>query len=146
MNRPQHSQQALARVAVGRGIRHSFSLPQNDSATMPSNVRSETNVNQSSSHSPVQAGLSALTSNFKNSLQDRTQSSEDAKDGSGGDTPTSALTYVPGSLRRDDSLVDLAMIPMIDGEGENKQSNGAGLPFIDFPWDANFEDVYQALK
>ena len=143
VNQPQHSQQAIARVAVGRGIRHSFTLPQSDSASMPSKVVSETNLNQASSQSPVQAGLSALTSNFKSSLQDFSGPSKDPKGKTGG---VPALTYVPGSLRRDDSLVDLAMIPMNDGgDTENKQSDASGLAFIDFPWDPNFEEVYPTL-
>jgi hypothetical protein len=121
-NQPQHTQQALARVAVGKGIRHSFT------------IKSNVDVKKAASQSPVQAGLSALTSNFKNSLQGST--AEGSKNQVGSESSTNSHTYVPGSLRRDDSLVDLAMIPMIDGDPiPNDQGASAALTFIDFPWD-----------
>ena len=49
--------------------------------------------------------------------------------------PSSSLNpYVPGSMRRDDSLVDLAMIPMIDGGTQENMFASNGLTFVDFPW------------
>merc|ERR1719394_585217 len=49
------------------------------------------------------------------------------------------VSYVPGSLHRDDSLVDLAMIPII-ADGTTTESNGdasSGFSFVDFPFDSN---------
>merc|ERR1712232_882913 len=130
-----HSQQALARVAVGKGIRHNFSLPKKDSSILPSKSPVETKSNTSVSQTPVQAGLSALTSNFQNSLQKSTETSQQKTDISEQPSLTS-LSYVPGSLRRDDSLVDLAMIPMVENTSSQTDANlDTGLTFIDFPWD-----------
>ena len=53
--------------------------------------------------------------------------------------PTGRVAYVPGSLHRDDSLVDLAMIPLV-GDGTVNESNAAtssGFSFVDFPFDSN---------
>ena len=52
---------------------------------------------------------------------------------------TGRVSYVPGSLHRDDSLVDLAMIPIV-GDGTITDSNAAtssGFSFVDFPFDSN---------
>jgi hypothetical protein len=82
----------------------------------------------------VEASLSALKNNFQNSLeaaQEQTMMSTENSD----DAPAT-IGYVPGSMRRDDSLVDLAMIPLVDEGNEEVDffSSSAGLSFIDFPW------------
>lgn len=142
---PQHSQQALARVAVGKGIRHSFACPRKDNSIHNPIGASDSSMMNSTAPSPVQAGLSALTSNFKNSfLQENDAESATSSifqlNQSGGAQPsTSSLEHVPGSLRRDDSLVDLAMIPLLEGDPlVDPIPSSTGLTFIDFPWDPSY--------
>jgi hypothetical protein len=140
---PNRSQQEIARVAVGRGIRHSFSNPnarkpaQLPPRPLPSaQVGSSVPAQQPTSNAApvVQASLSALKTNFQNSFgaaQGQTTGSTELSDGS-----QMTMDYVPGSMRHDDSLVDLAMIPLVD-EGNHEAdffSPGAGFSFIDFPW------------
>merc|ERR1711939_104884 len=127
---PNQSQMAIARVAVGKGIRHSFSHPgMKKSLHRPQPKRQESFSTSPSTSIPVQASLSVLESNYKHSLG--VQPSE---------TPNPlqpaapSNVYVPGSLRRDDSLVDLAMIPIVDEGLQSSTSDLAGLAFIDFPW------------
>lgn len=140
---PNQSQQEIARVAVGRGIRHSFSHP-NARKPAPLPPRPMPSAQGGSNHEPtqlaggarapvVQASLSALKSNFQNSLESL-EASEGNKANS--DDTATPMSYVPGSMRRDDSLVDLAMIPLVD-EGDQEVdffSSSADLSFIDFPW------------
>ena len=132
----QSQQQALARVAVGRGIRHSYNYTQKKPA---SNAVSQPLVKPEqipSVDTSTQASLSALQSNFQSSLQ----ASQDAGQLSQGkdlndQTACESQEYFPGMLRRDDSLVDLAMIPLFDESAEVDQVQGSqGLTFIDFPW------------
>lgn len=138
-NPPNQSQQEIARVAVGRGIRHSFSHPNARMPTpLPPRPAPSTQVNSSGPTQPtrvaipvVEDSLSALKNNFQSSL-DAAQGQNAAKP----DDTSGPMTYVPGSMRRDDSLVDLAMIPLVD-EGNDEMdffSSQAGLSFIDFPW------------
>lgn len=156
------SQKAIARVAVGKGVRHGF-VPQQrnqnkllktiDSSppALTSAVASNSNnlqaaTTQSTSPSPVQASLNALTQNFNESLQ----GAKDFADLYAAPQPplssmqrTGPVGYVPGSLRRDDSLVDLAMIPGVAGNsvGDTTDSNAAtstGFSFVDFPFEPNF--------
>lgn len=129
---------------MGKGIRHSFARPQKDSSIRNPNGASDSSAMNSTAPTPVQAGLSALTSNFKNSFHQE-------NDAEPATTPTyqpnqnvrqlstSSLEYVPGSLRRDDSLVDLAMIPLAEGDAlVDQMSSSEGLTFIDFPWDPSY--------
>jgi hypothetical protein len=132
-NQPQHTQQALARVAVGKGIRHGFTLPQTKkSSILPQEITPRTS-NPLAAESPVEASLSALTNNFRNSLggietatdQDRSQDQAIAR----------MAAYIPGSLSRDDSLVDLAMIPMVEEGDQSTPATSTGpFTFVDFPW------------
>jgi hypothetical protein len=137
MNPPQ-SQQALARVAVGKGIKHSFSLPQQNSAVkLPPLV--VPNTSNSSVAESTQASLSALQSNFQNSLQDSqsqgAESTTQARDAYNNQESETSSGFIPGTLRRDDSLVDLAMIPMLDDSDPIQDIEGShGLTFVDFPW------------
>jgi hypothetical protein len=135
---PQRSQQALARVAVGKGIKHSYILPN----AKPASQATITIPNPLAVHpTPVQASLSALTNNFRNSLQELEGYTEENNQVTAVST-TYAGGYIPGSLRRDDSLVDLAMIPMLDySEPVSTDEQAAqGLTFVDFPWQEPEED------
>jgi hypothetical protein len=140
------TQQALARVAVGKGVRH------NIVASKPS-----TTFNYATSATPTRdtgTGLEALQNNFRNSLNDlqseaRGDFETAAKPPQVKSEPDSTIGnssnnwgYVPGSLARNDSLVDLAMIPDIShdsggatSQGDKNDDDGNGsMPFIDFPW------------
>jgi hypothetical protein len=49
------------------------------------------------------------------------------------------LGYIPGSLRRDDSLVDLAMIPIAEeGVETDEADHSTGFAFVDFPFDSSY--------
>lgn len=144
---PQHTQQAIARTAVGVGIRHSFSLPgqPKENRPMPAPVSSTTSA---VAPTPVQSNLTALETNYQTYLQ-QDKNSTDPTPLSPVTTTTTlsgALAYVPGSLRRDDSLVDLAMIPMVDSlitdpDQPQESTAGSSMSFIDFPWDPSmFQD------
>lgn len=144
----QHTtQQAIARVAVGKGIKHRFSLQQPNSSRIALNGTKSSAGAPETNATPLQAGLSALTDNFKNSLNnaqsgDQGSSTHDAADNhvpSGQDVPPMPgppqPSYVPGSLRRDDSLIDLAMLPVLDDDGQNTALGAStGMTFVDFPW------------
>jgi hypothetical protein len=137
MNPPQ-SQQALARVAVGKGIRHSFNVPQQTSAAKLAPLVVP-NASNSSVAESTQASLSALQNNFQNSLQNsQSQGAESTTPARGASNNQEAETsngFIPGTLRRDDSLVDLAMIPMLDDSDQMQYIQGShGLTFVDFPW------------
>jgi len=159
----QQSQKAIARVAVGKGVRHGF-VPQlsksrlkNPATSSQISGRQQVSATRITP-SPVQASLTALTQNFNQSMHETIKSNVDMK----GESHTVAshqdikqnqlpapaalptgnqgrVSYVPGSLHRDDSLVDLAMIPII-GDGTIMESNGdvsSGFSFVDFPFDSN---------
>lgn len=97
---------------------------------------------------PVQSNLTALQTNYQTSLQQDKHSSDPTHRPpvTTTTTPSGALAYVPGSLRRDDSLVDLAMIPMVDSSlitdpDQPQGTAGSSMSFIDFPWDPSmFQD------
>mmetsp|Transcript_23619 Transcript_23619/g.55963 ORF Transcript_23619/g.55963 Transcript_23619/m.55963 type:complete len:462 (-) Transcript_23619:546-1931(-) len=158
----QQSQKAIARVAVGKGVRHGF---------VPHQTKSRVKSVQSSSHvsgcqqvstthitPPVQASLNALTQNFNQSMHETSDITVDtngefvavakhqdvnqyqvAAPAALPTGTTGRVSYVPGSLHRDDSLVDLAMIPIV-GDGTTSESNvdaSSGFSFVDFPFDPN---------
>jgi len=148
---PNKSQQELARVAVGKGIRHGFSLSSSSKpAPLPARplhplmTQSQTQEDlpqgnpaststSRASHLPtgIQEGLSALQSNYMNSLG--TSQPGGMENTSGSTHPiSSGEAYVPGSLDQDDALVDLAMIPLL--EDSNDQTDSLPFTFIDFPW------------
>jgi hypothetical protein len=141
------SQKALARVAVGKGVRHGFVPNRNNAAA--SVIQSTSQPPTVVVPSPVQASLNALTNNYRNSLNELQNAVPGGFSGdtqavttscNGGDEGSSNyLAYVPGSLRRDDSLVDLAMIPLAeDGTETNAVVESSGFSFVDFPFDPNF--------
>jgi hypothetical protein len=166
------SQKALARVAVGRGVRHGF-VPQQNGGADSSTANPNTSKSPSLvAPSPVQASLNALTNNYRNSLNElQTTADQDVSNNSTSHTQNACfaggsgqqyaphhantastssstnLGFIPGSLRRDDSLVDLAMIPLADdGEAMSSAAASTGFSFVDFPFDPNFfscDDVNQ---
>merc|ERR1712032_104441 len=169
-NASQPSQKAIARVAVGKGVRHGFVPQKLHQNKMLKNIDSSSTAlaadtingndlqgaNQLVTPSPVRESLNALTQNFNKSLhgaKERTihkpvalTSFSKNQEGIQYDpqplvTSTSGnLGYVPGSLHRDDSLVDLAMIPVV-GDGHMTESNIATsteFSFVDFPFESNF--------
>jgi hypothetical protein len=138
-NQPQHTQQALARVAVGKGIRHGFTLPQTKNSSILPQEKTPRISNPSAAESPVEASLSALTNNFRNSLEGLTTPTD--QDRSQDRAIARMAAYIPGSLSRDDSLVDLAMIPMVEEGDQSIPVPSTGpYTFVDFPWqDPSFE-------
>lgn len=101
------SQTALAHSAVGKGIRHSFVGAQQQTDKEVVNVPPNTSTpdNTFTFKDPHQLGmdvqnsLNELSNNFQNSLKQSEQ--------------FNAVGYI-SMLKRDDSLVDLAMIPSIE--------------------------------
>jgi len=162
-NTLQQSQKAIARVAVGKGVRHGFVPHQTKHRQKTIDSSSQALATQHVSTTrvvptPVEASLNALTQNFNQSMHDTVDNSA-AMEGNPASVashldvnqyqlpaPAAVSTgsmgrvaYVPGSLHRDDSLVDLAMIPMI-GDGTGSDTNVAsstGFSFVDFPFDSN---------
>lgn len=136
---PNQSQQEIARVAVGRGIRHNFShssaikpapLPARPPATAEAPQTTGEPETSDGGAPVVQANLSALKNNFQIAA-----SANNPSAGENSSDPTAPSDYVPGSMRRDDSLVDLAMIPLMDdGNDAMDYFSSSGLSFIDFPW------------
>lgn len=131
------SHQALARAAVGKGVRHGFSVP--SSATEA--LSSASMIFPDSPPLPVpdlQDSLSELTNNYRNSLQNAVKSTEDTKDQENESDPSFDMYHF---LRRDSSLVDLAML-VSTVEPENMGSveptpvnemRNSTLSFVDFP-------------
>ena len=158
----QHTQKAIARVAVGKGVRHGFVPHRTNKGQKKVDSSSQASGCQqvSATHitPPVQASLNALTQNFNQSMHETIESTVDMKSepsavvshqdanqyqlsapGVSSTGTTGRVSYVPGSLHRDDSLVDLAMIPII-GDGTITESNAdasSGFSFVDFPFDSN---------
>jgi hypothetical protein len=142
---PNKSQQELARVAVGKGIRHRFSLsssskpaplPPRAGDLPPATPPTELLNNQASRTSlsiGVQEGLSALESNYKSSLTASNLGESNASESENQEGNLSGIEpYYPGTMSHNDSLVDLAMIPLL--EDSNEQSDSLPFTFIDFPW------------
>lgn len=110
------SHQALARRAVGKGIRHGFGAPQPRTVQPPAPPPAQLPLSTS-----VADSLSALASNYQNSLNDDSAAVESDDD----PTPLSRMQGRDGSLfdavggymgflSRNSSLVDLAMIAPVD--------------------------------
>ena len=133
---------AVAKSAVGRGIRHSFlnrrlpPQPNNASAApVPEAAHSTSEPQRDSS----QESLTQLAANYRNSLidyhgegnveeqfnfdTDPTPLSQMCEDGTGSNS---------GLFSRDPSLLELAMIPELD-EGGADDGNINGFSFVDFP-------------
>ncbi|GAX24688.1 hypothetical protein FisN_4Hh246 [Fistulifera solaris] len=124
-NQPASSSQlALARSAVGRGIRHGITLsskstPVTDAAQVPDPLLQQRSDS-----------LSQLASNYQHSL-DEYRSHGDVR---------SDNEHYEGRLSRDSSLVDLAMIPSLDDVGAYQHESTTstkdefGWGFVDFPY------------
>ena len=141
--------QALARTAVGRGIRHGYSL--NAGSHPGSQPARNTSASQgttaaASSGAPfdfpdqmpsANDSLSQLTSNYRNSLNDMSaQSLDDETMPTPLDQmrdPNASVGY-GGFLSRNSSLVDLAMIPNVDDPDDQQTDfRSFGMNFVDFP-------------
>jgi hypothetical protein len=134
-------QATLAQAAVGKGIRHGYSAPSssaNSIAGAPARS-SMPFLDPSQMGMGVESSLSQLTSNYlkAHDESDAPASSAHVQE----DDIISAPASAPGSmLTRNDSLVDLAMLPTlpfpdtddvdIDGGGA---SNPSSFTFVDFP-------------
>lgn len=132
------SQQAIARSAVGRGVRHSFAL---GASTTASDQKAHTASQQQPSDNTcftvptgVEDSLSQLTSNFHSSLADSSNHTPDLHESQPPqDDADRAFTNDGGFslLSRNSSLVDLAMLPTYE-EGDTVPEM-PGFSFVDFP-------------
>jgi hypothetical protein len=153
------SHQALARAAVGRGIRHGYSM---NTGTRPSQplqadeVHSTTVAQGTATAALSRASLSVqdstdslseLTNNYRSSLNEL--SSQDMADellptpldqmrDSNNLSPNESGSFTgSGSfacfLPRDSSLIDLAMIDNVDMDGQQSDFQALGMSFVDFP-------------
>jgi hypothetical protein len=133
-----NSQQAIARSAVGRGVRHSFGFDTTGEDIVPSGPASSL-VDTTNFLIPVgvEDSLSQLTNNYQNSLLADTP----FPDRTGSQQLFESSTYNPNDpfpalLSRNSSLIDLAMIPSVeDGDDTNGDSMPTvpGMNFVDFP-------------
>lgn len=146
-------QQALARTAVGRGIRHGYSasvaprpahpvpapLGQPDGAvtsqTSATAALNGTSFDYFPGLSAAGDSLSQLTSNYRSSLNDLS-----AQDSANEVLPTpldqmqeSTNGTFGGFLSRDSSLIDLAMIPNAEFDNSQPDLSSFGMNFVDFP-------------
>jgi hypothetical protein len=145
--------QALARTAVGRGIRHGYSLnaashpgsqpgrpAQNTSAPLGNAAAASSGAQLEFPDQMPSANdsLSQLTSNYQNSLNDMSaQSLDDETMPTPLDQmrdPNASGAFGGFLLSRNSSLVDLAMIPNVD-ETDDQQTDfrSFGMNFVDFP-------------
>jgi hypothetical protein len=145
------TQQAIAKSAVGRGIRHSLGYDSSASASaaVVRAAQSQTTIQASKTAFYIPAGvedsLSQLASNYHNSLAAETPHSEQtsslnqsqpqsyqfpARDQ---DTETIYSDPFSSLLSRNSSLLDLAMIPNLEGEDGDMMPMITGMGFVDFP-------------
>ena len=134
---------AVAKSAVGRGIRHSFTakaLPPVASAvaSRPDETLSETPLEAKVKRDSSRDNLSQLATNYRNSLIDyRGDGDTDTEEFQfdADPTPLSQMQGDPsassGFFSRDASLLELAMIPEVEEAGG--QSSVAAFNFVDFP-------------
>ena len=120
------SYQAVAKAAVGRGIRHSFM----SRASAPALTSQPVQKNSS------QDSLSQLASNYQNSLNDHPAVGATTGGIDSDPTPLSQMedsSDASGYFGRDSYLLELAMIPELDESGADGASPTDGFSFIDFP-------------
>jgi HSF-type DNA-binding len=131
------SQMALAQSAVGKGVRHSFVSAQQQSVKEVVSVSLDTAALEDAftfkdPHQlgmDVQNSLNELSNNFQNSLK-QTQQFND-------------VGYI-SMLKRDDSLVDLAMIPSIEPTSVSEmQQADADQAAVEASEDTSFLDFSQ---
>ena len=131
-------QATLAQTAVGRGIRHGYSAP-TSSANSVTGASSQSNMpflDPMQLGMGVESSLSQLTSNYLKAQESEATSSAEVQE-----DISAAPASAPGSmLARNDSLVDLAMLPTLPFPGANDidaDGAAAGDPssfaFVDFP-------------
>lgn len=150
---PVDSQQAIARSAVGRGIRHNYTAP----LATPSNPVPTDHVghalpapNSNPGQSIQHDDLSQLETNFHNSLNDLQSTNHVSR--------SHSLPRFGGFLSPNSSLIDLAMIPLVgDSEGNTatpaQPQNGSndddpniGWNFDDFPYPEIHPDFTSATQ
>lgn len=133
------SYKAVAKSAVGRGIRHNFTsrtLPPVASAAV---ARPDETTSQHQAESNLsQDSLTQLATNYRNSLIDFHGNDSVVEDFKfdADPTPLSQMqgdetTSSSGFFSRDPSLLDLAMIPEAEEGGGLELANG--FNFVDFP-------------
>jgi hypothetical protein len=148
--------QALARTAVGKGIRHGYcyTAVSQPAQPVPEQPVHRGSVSQSYAAAPLGGtsfdfpelqtandSLSQLTNNYRNSLNDL--SSQNLDDEALMPTPldqmrdfsisASGTGAFGGFLSRESSLLDLAMIPNVDCDGQQSDFRSFGMNFVDFP-------------
>jgi hypothetical protein len=122
----------LARQAVGKGVRHNItsstaSLIQSSSSSSTSLSRKwSSKLPNPPTESSIDRNLSELESNYKSSLAPGTTIAAN-QEGSPNDE------FFGGFLSRNSSLVDLAMLPPVDGNYDNYPLEAETFNFIDFP-------------
>ena len=126
------SQQALAKFAAGRGIRHGWSAGP-VKLTVDSEGKGSESSNSLASGDTTDERLSQLERNYTNCINssDHANSSSSETDLASLDESSSRPAY--GFLSRNSSLVDLAMIPEVEEEGDLTSHASNGLTFVDFP-------------
>ena len=133
-----NSHVALARSAVGKGIRHGYSSLANVSA--PTKIETTASATTTTSTTPdftfqdphhlgmdVQTSLSELSNNFKNSMKD---------------APLDTQCF--GMLSRDSSLIDLAMLDAVEPTSVSEMqgtTDSQFLSFVDFPQSSQDFDI-----
>ena len=138
---PHH---ALARRAVGRGVRHSYAVPTSGNCSGPSAVPIPRS-NPADAPKPVEPstvdGLSELAINYCNVLNQGKTSASPLQN-TADPTPLSEMQRQSndstgsfgGFLSRNSSLVDLAMIAPVDEDSQELSDYlSEGFGFIDFP-------------
>ena len=136
-----NGQATLAQTAVGRGIRHGYSALTSSatSANSVSDVSSQSNMpflDPMQLGMGVESSLSQLTSNYLKAQEIEVTASAEVQE-----EISAAPASAPSSmLARNDSLVDLAMLPIlpfpcandIDGDGA-AAVDPSSFAFVDFP-------------
>ena len=136
-----NGQATLAQTAVGKGIRHGYSALTSSatSANSVSDVSSQSNMpflDPMQLGMGVESSLSQLTSNYLKAQEIEVTASAEVQE-----EISAAPASAPSSmLARNDSLVDLAMLPILPFPGANDiDGDGAAavdpssFAFVDFP-------------
>jgi hypothetical protein len=125
----------LARQAVGKGVRHnvtSSTVPRINSSSSSSFQRPATRLTilpSPKTSSSIDQSLTELASNYHSSLAPAATTTTTTANHQ--DTPNDE--FFGGFLSRDSSLVDLAMIPPVDGPYADYPLGAETFNFVDFP-------------
>jgi hypothetical protein len=150
---PSATPQELARAAAGRGIRHSLAGAAASTGAASPAAEPAAAIRQgepdgatralqaataaSSFALPMSASLSQLELNYRNSINEMAENRLFAE---AEPTPLNEMLVAApryGFLSRDSSLIDLAMIPPVDGDGDAPRTShsiggfGLGFDFLD---------------